>query len=268
MALKIILPQAEFESLSDELKKEYKPREGSQGEFILDTIAVGGLNVENVTGLKNALSQTRTERDTAMSKLKAFEGLDPVVAREALTKVEEIGRMTPNDKVEAQIKAQKDQLQKIHSEEIGKHTKHNELLTTQLTKLLVDNAAMDALTRAKAKTALLMPHITSQVRTRMTEDGRFLVEVIDKSGNVRVGDSNGNPMTIPQLVDEMAKDDLYAAAFPGTGQSGTGQSGSTTPSPTGAGTGGNKVIKIKRSDQQAINDNWQKIADGSAVVED
>lgn len=271
MALKIILSQAEHEALSDDFKKEYKAQDG--GTFILDTVAVGGYEVQNIAGLKKSLEAARGERDRATERLKAFGELDPEAAKTAIQKLAELG--DGNVKTEERVKAATEQVTKLHKAELEKADSRVKGLRGQLEKILVDNAALEALSKAKAKASLLMPHLRTQIRTRELDNGTFVVEVIDSSGNVRVGDVHGNPMTIPQLVEEMSKDENFAVAFPGTGQTGSGQTGN---SQSGAGSGSGQSsgraagapgsIRIKRTDQEALNANFEKLASGEAVVVD
>ena len=47
---------------------------------------------------------------------------------------------------------------------------------------------------------------------RQNDAGQFVVEVIDGDGNQRI-DAQGNPMTIPQLVDEMRASETFSRAF-------------------------------------------------------
>ena len=103
---------------------------------------------------------------------------------------------------------------------------------------------------------------------RESASGTYIAEVLDKDGNPAIGDAQGNPQTIPQLVAQMKGDDAYAAAFDGTGQSGTGAGG-----PDGEGGGGKPVIQggvrqILASDQAAIDANFEAIAEGTAEVVD
>lgn len=273
MALKIIIKADEHEALSEDLKKEYKKQ--NDGSFILDTVSVDGFAVENVSGLKKSLEAARGERDRAMEKLKSFGDLDPESARTAITKLAELG--DGSTKIEERVKAATEQIGKLHKTELEKVSGRAEGLRKQLEKILVDNAALEALNKAKAKASLLMPHLRSQIRTRELDNGQFVVEVVGADGNVRVGDAQGNPMTIPQLVEEMSKDETFAVAFPGTGQTGSGQTGNNAPSGAGSGSGGSGgtggkpvmgSIRIKRNDQDAVNAHWEQIASGEAVVVD
>ena len=56
MALSAIIKEEAFNALSEELKKEYKKQD--DGTYLLDVTSVGDFALENVKGLKSALSST------------------------------------------------------------------------------------------------------------------------------------------------------------------------------------------------------------------
>jgi hypothetical protein len=60
--------------------------------------------------------------------------------------------------------------------------------------------------------ALLLPAIKPYLKTE-EEKGRFVVRVTDGKGTVRLGDAQGNPMSVPQFLAELKADPHYAGAF-------------------------------------------------------
>ena len=90
-------------------------------------------------------------------------------------------------------------------------------------KLVRQAAATSAIAEAKGSVELLLPHVLANTRVKETDDGDFVVEVVDAKGNVRIGDSKGAPMDLKGLVAEMRQHETFARAFEGDGHSGTGK---------------------------------------------
>lgn len=260
MALKALLDSVE--GLDESIQKEYKKDEKS-GKYILDVEAVDGLALENVSGLKTALQKERGERSKLADMLKKFEGIeDPDAAREALEKYEEVKNWAPDKKVEEMLDARTKDLVKKHQKEFEKKDNEAKALRQQLEQVLISEAAMKAITAAKGSPTLLLPHVKQAARLREA-DGKYLVEVIDETGTVKV-DNNGNPMTIQQFVEDLKSSDDFARAFEPSGSSGSGSGGSSSRQT--ANPGGKRTVKS--SDQEAINANWEAIAKGEVVVVD
>lgn len=226
MALAAIIKKDAWDGLSDELKKEYRPQE--DGTYLLDVAPVGDFALENVKGLKSALSAERASREKAEGLVKAFEGLDPEKARSALKKVEEMANWKPEDKVREQIEDK-------HKTELKALQDRLDKRTSQVEKMLVEASALKALADAKGNAELLLPHVKAATRLRETENGEFVVEVVGVDGNVRISPATGKtgPMSIEELVAEMKQSATYGVCFEGTGASGSGATGSVGGTPPG-----------------------------------
>jgi hypothetical protein len=231
MTLAAIIKEEVLTSLSDDLKKEYKKQ--SNGTFLLDVTAVDGFALEDVRGLKSALSSERTTRESAENKLKSFEGLDVDKARDAIKKVQEMENWTPEQKVKEQIATIKTQMEEKHRGELTKKEEEVSMLTQQLQKKMIDSEAIKAISEnggsPKSASVLLYP-IRELTRMRKTDKGDFVVEVIGTDGNPRISPASGStsPMSISELVAEMKNNEAYAPLFDGTGATGTGATPSTT----------------------------------------
>lgn len=227
MALAAIIKQEVFDGLGDEIKKEYKKQD--DGTFMLDVTPTDDFALENVKGLKTALSSERSAREEAEKKIKAFDGLDADKAKDALKKIEEMANWKPEDKVKEQIEAIKNQLTEKHQGELGKKEESLKSLTGQLEKVMIEAAAIKAIAENKGSSALLLPHVKSATRMRQTDKGGFVVEVVGEDGNFRISPASGStaPMTISELVTEMKTQETFAPAFEGSGASGSGASGSS-----------------------------------------
>jgi hypothetical protein len=219
-----------LDQLPEALKEFYVEKDG---KFILDAEGV-----EDVSGLKSALSKERTARATAETKLNASEAkvrafteagiTDPVQTAESLKKLAELSSFDPNKEAEkiAETKylAREKQLIQKHQAEVDGAIKKAEKVFVQLKTVMVDAVATKAIADAKGAVELLLPHI--QNRARLREDGeRFFVEVLDEAGNPKIGDSSGNLQTIDQLVAEMKASSVFGRAFEASGASGSGGPG-------------------------------------------
>jgi hypothetical protein len=240
--------------------------EQQDGKFWLDSDGF-----EDVGGLKTALSKERQAAREAATALKAFKDAgidDPTQVTDLVARLEELSKLDPSkeaDKiVKEKVEALKKQLLTEHQKDLQKHIKENEELSAQLSKVLIDASALSAISEAKGAPELLLPIIHQRTRMRRNEQGVFVAEVLDATGTPRIGDSNGNPMTVKQLVDELRGSDIFGRAFEGNDQRGTGGPPKGTPS-HGSATG---VTRIQAGDQEAINANLEAIASGKAVVVD
>jgi len=225
MALKAIIDT--IDSLPDVLREHYQPGEGAnEGKFVLGVEAVGGLALEDVSGLKSALGKERTTREALEKSVVKFKDIDPDKAREALAKLEELGNLDPAKEADklanTKFEAAKAQLLEKHGGEVQARDERIGQLTKTVEGLLIDAAATSAIAEAKGSIDLLLPHVKAQTRVKET-DGKFSVEVIDRDGNGRIANGKGDHMTIQDLVAEMRQSDTFARAFDGTGHSGSGK---------------------------------------------
>jgi hypothetical protein len=258
MALKLVLDS--LDGLGESVSKEYVE---TDGKFFLQTEAAGGLAVEDVDGLKGALGKERKAAADAAKALKAFEGIkDAKTALAAIKKVEEMADWKPTKETEEKIAAFKKQLVEQHEMALKKATDRGDNMEGQLKGVLVEAAAVEALTKEGGRIGLMLPHVLNRVTMREA-NGKYIAEVLDESGNPAIGDAQGNPMTIPQLVTSMKGHDDYSAAFDGTGNSGTGSGGGDKPNKPSIQGG---VRQIPSSDQDQIDANFEDIASGKAVV--
>lgn len=200
--------------------------EGLDGKFVLQVEGIGGFALENVEGLKSALGRERSRADKAEGKIKKFGDLDPDVARTALTELEELKSIDPKKEADrlaaAKVEAATKQLIEKHTSELTGVKQKADGYLGQVRSLLIDNVATAALAEHKGSVDLLLPHVQRHTRLKETDDGKFVVEVVDKDGNPRIGDSKGTPMTVGQLVAEMKSSESYGRAFEGTGNNGGG----------------------------------------------
>lgn len=266
--MKAKIDQETYAGLSDELKAEYAAQ--NDGTYLLVVETVGGFELADTKGLRNALSQERTKVQNMTVKLASFEGIeDPEAAKAAIAKVAEMQNWQPEDKARELIEQQKLALTKQFDKDKQTLITENKTLQTALEEQLVTNAALAAIETAKGSVKLLLPHIKARTRMRRTDQGQYIAEVIDPNGNVEIGDSSGNPKTIPQLVEELRQDNEYAMAFQPSGQQGTGGSGGSGGSGgrnASTPTRGTPPRTIDRNDTAAFSQNLEDIAAGKVTL--
>lgn len=196
------------------------------GKFILQVEPVDGLALEDVTGLKTTLGKELTLRKKLEKDVTKFKDIDPDKAREALAKLEELGSLDPAkeaDKIaNTKFEAAKAQLLERHNGELQARDGKIGKLTKTVENLLIDQSATAALAAAKGSVDLLLPIVQRNTRVRENDDGSYVVEVIDKSGNARIANGKGDLMTIEDLVQELRQSEAFGRAFESSGQSGGG----------------------------------------------
>jgi hypothetical protein len=228
MAIKAILDK--IEDAPEALRDHYvagTAENGADGKFVLAVEPVGGFALEDVSGLKSALGKERTTREKLERDVVAFKDLDPTKARAALTELEELKKLDPTaeaDKIaNTKFEAAKAQLLEKHGQEVGQRDERIGKLTGAVDRLVRQAAATAAIAEAKGSVELLLPHVLAHTKVKETEAGDFIVEVVDKDGNARIGDARGGAMDLRGLVAEMRESDTYARAFDGDGHSGSGK---------------------------------------------
>lgn len=209
--------------------------EGQDGKFYLDAEEVDAL--PTVSGLR----KKKDELLSNLNKLKEqFKDVDPEKYRELMAKVEEAERKAAEES--GNWEGLKKQLLSKHEQEVQKKDQRINQLTSALEQHLIDAKATQAIADAGGSPTLLLPHLRSRLRL-VEQDGSFAAVVVDEKGNPRVGDAQGAPMSIKQLVDEMRQDEHLGMGFKASSTSGSG----AEPGATGAG-GGSGAKVAKRSD--------------------
>lgn len=227
MALKAVLTKAEYDALTGDIKKEYIIKDGIYLLDVTPTELEDGrqFSLDDVKGLKSALSKERQAAKDLKKIVDAFDGASPDEYKKTLAELETYKNGTTDEKVKAKIDAAVKQVQDKYTAELSNRDKSVSELSSQLEELLVTNEATKALTELGAGTAapLLLPHVKSQVKV-VKQDGKHVVQIVGADGAPRISNALGStaPMTITELITEMKTKPMYAPAFPGTGSAGTG----------------------------------------------
>lgn len=212
-----------LDNVPDKYKGLY---EEVDGKFILDTDLSKMLDV---SGLKNALRNERDTRQKLESKITSWEKLgksaDEILD---LIKAEEQRAIDVANK-KGEWETIKEQLISQHKSQITEKDAEINKHKSFMNEYLVDAAAMEAISELKGSTKLLLPHVKKNV-TVVEENGSFSVRVLNNDGKPRLN-SEGEFITIKDLVKEMRDQDDFSMAFEGVGKSGSG----TPPESTGGG---------------------------------
>lgn len=230
MSLKAVLDS--IDGVATELLEHYVEKDG---KHFLAVDSVDGLELSDPRGLKSALAKEKSNAAKSKKSLDAFGDLDPIAAREALGKMDEIANWTPDEKAkemqaafESQLTSKLDkertqQLSKFETEQ-KKLSDRNTVLVNQLNNSLINMAASKAIIDADGEPDLLLHKVVGSMKI-VEEDGKFTAVVIEADGTPRMSTKPGNyedHMTIEEFIEELKEKPSLKPAFKGTGQTGTG----------------------------------------------
>lgn len=202
-----------------------------EGGFDLDLPAEWTLE-KGVSALRNAYDREKEKARTAAEELKRFEGIDPDQAKADADFRKSGGGKTPKEELDAALEAQKTELTKLFEKEKAPLETRKSVLEREVFNRVVRQDARDALTRAGLPADLLEDKVVGQLRPKEFEETdeqgqkvtRFRSVVTLPDGTPRSGTSDGQPMTVDQLVEEIK--DTHGKYIAGIGPSGSGGGGS------------------------------------------
>lgn len=229
MALKAIIDK--LDDVAEGLRGEYRAGtkdEGLEGKFVLTVEAVSGYTLENVDGLKSALSKERGAKEAAERKAEAFKDMDPAKVKANLDRLAELEKLDPAkeaDKLaEAKAQAKIEQMAKQHGEALTAA----EAKAEKLMKGLQGRTRDAAINAALAKAEVINPEgvrlkLSQHIRLKDTgnDDSPFDVEVVGADGNPLV-DSKGSSLGLDAFVDTLRADPAWAVNFKPAGKTGSG----------------------------------------------
>lgn len=225
MGLKAIVDGVD--DLPEAVREHYVKRD--DGKYVLVPEGVDELVAPN---LKSALGKEREEARKLRERLQSFpKDVTPEKLAEALGALEELeeARKKLEDKNSQDPDALKVQMQQKHEKETAALKTEISGLTQVIETLLVDNEGYAALKDAGCESPrLLLRELKDHVKVQKDAAGNRVARVVDKDGKVRIGNANGDEMTIRELVEEMKASDEFAAFFAGTGKRGTGTENDVT----------------------------------------
>lgn len=223
MALKAVL--SSLDGLEDGVKALYR-QEGDR--YVLDVEGSDGWGLEDVTGLKSALSKANQK---VHDFEKRFKNLDPDEARAAIAaakQAQEDKAKTKKQDDTAELDARLKQIEEKHQAELEEKEQAYQALHDQVTAVLIDRDAISALSASDAKdnVNLLLPHVKSAARLEKDKDGNYVVRMVGPDGNILISPKSGSvePMTISEYVSTTLAEQ-FPGAFAGSGATGGGFQG-------------------------------------------
>ena len=216
------LPAAveKLDAIPEAHRSLYK-QDGSR--FVLD---VEGAEDVFAAGLKKNRDEILTDRKKLAAKLDELKDVDPEEYRKLKAATAEAEEKKAKDA--GQFDTLKQQLIEKHNGDLKKVQLELDTDRAFIREVLADSVATKELAAAGGNAKLLLPHVLKQIDVVRGDDGKYSAVVKDAKGNVRIGNAQGAPMTIAELVAEFKASEDYAAAFSGSGASGSGAAGSST----------------------------------------
>ncbi len=180
-------------------------------------------DLPSVAGLKSTLDKTKREQKALADRLKAFDGFDAEEYTSLKSELETLRAKGSTDKGE--VDRMLAQLKDGQAKELKTRDDKIVALSSRLVNREKDTAISAALTKFEAAGAGAAKAVQRLVRDSIDiveEDGEYVTHVLDEKGKVRYSKKSGEPMTVEELVEEMASGDEYKVLFKGTGMSGPG----------------------------------------------
>lgn len=233
MTLQSMIAAEEHAKLPDHLKPEYKLND-KVGKYVLDVAPQDGWALEDLRGLKAALSDKTEKLKSFQTRVteydERYKDLDPDAARQAIERLATLGDLGDKGKVEQRIEGIKTQYEQKLKSETEKATREAALLTAQINKLLVDGEVARLLNEddTKGSYPLLIGAIRERVRVERDDKGSFVPRVYDPAtGNPVISQkaSDNSPMGLKELLSVLKSTKDYAPAFAGSGNTGGGAVG-------------------------------------------
>lgn len=226
-----------LDKVDESLRKFYKEQDG---KFVLD------VEDEDVTALKNALQAERNANKEYKKKVPELES-KLASLEEDLEKARAKGAdQKDKDAIKAEIDRVTAQLTEKYTKEIDTFKSQNESLKTTVNRTILENEAIAALTAAKGKTKVLLPHVQRNLKV-VEEDGKFVVRVINDKGEELISKKSGStePMSVHEYVESLRNDEEFGLLFEGTNNSGSGSSRTSNGGTSGGGYVPKSIKEVK-----------------------
>jgi len=236
MALSPILDS--LDGLSEDIASNYAQYAGDEaslkGKFLLQVESAAGWGLENVSGLRNALSSEKEARRRANERAARFvdgdgKALDPV---DLVTKLERLAGLESGaikgDDLDAKLRSEREGEATKWKGKVDGLTQSAAELQEKYETTVKTNAALLAISAHKGKARALLPHVIQACKLRTSDDGHEELLVLGDDGNPRLSVEPGNTgnMTLGEFVGSVLKKDPdFRGNFEGTGASGGGSTG-------------------------------------------
>lgn len=256
---------ASLDSVPDDLKHFY-----SQGDGGYRVAANMTGAAKRINGLTGNLKTERTKKTAANGEAAQFrneskgfkelvaaipdlpedkrnpEGLKEYLA-DLATKATAGGRK--GEEAARQLEAVRQEMAKDKTTALAAKDQELTAMQGSLFRYMVGDVANTALTEHKGNPLFLRPHIDRMTKVVKEDNGEYVVRVLDDKGQIKYN-GQGNPMSVPELVETLKKDERFAAAFEGRVQGGGGTPASrkTDHKQVGTTAAGDKTATQKISD--------------------
>jgi hypothetical protein len=216
---------ADLEEIDEQYRSLYSEDE-AEG-FVLSVSIDGMLTEEEVKGLKE-------NKDSVLAQLaKANERNRELTDQLKKAQDAEAKRRKAKAEEEGDYKALLQQQEDNFKAQLAEKDSEIAGLTEHLVMEKIDKTATEAIAAAKGSVPVLLPHVKNACRCVKGDDGEYRVEVLEEGKRPRLS-TNGNLMTISELVEEMKSSEHFGMCFEGNGATGGGATGSHGRDSSGA----------------------------------
>ena len=219
MKVKAFVKDAAAEVADEELRAQYEEvkEDGKSVGYVFvpegfDGDARDYYDRKIAPGLKSALEKERDGRAKMKDEVSRFKKLG--------MEAEDLEKLVGEHKAKMEEAAKKvdptvlEDLKKLHEKERKADRELNTALTQRIEALTVDREISEAMASTGANPRLLKAVLRDRVKLMQDDDGNLVVRVVKEDGKtVRFGDSDGNPMTVLQLAEELRESEDYLGAF-------------------------------------------------------
>lgn len=195
--------------------------EGEDGGYTINpslksvTDAVSGLNSALTKARKEAKGRKSVTPKDVLEPL-GFESVES--AQEAFNTLKEQVEAASEGKIN--LDKMKADMQRNLDKAIEAKDMELKGMSASLQRYLVEKEAVNAITKAKGVSDLLLPHIKQQAKVIKDGDD-FVVRIVDADGEAR-GDGKGGFMTVDNLVAELKGHATFGRAFESDAPRGSG----------------------------------------------
>lgn len=244
-------PQSSLDTVPEQFRPMYGTEVGDDGKYAVNPVFAGVATAIN--GFNKTTKTLRQQLKSAavdLSPLAEYGSTPDEILTGFQTALQTLkeGAKGKGEEVQKQIESMKEALKAGHAKELGVKDQRIEGLQSQLYQLLVRDAANGAISKEDGIPDLLLPFVERQIKVSEA-DGKFSVNVVDDSGEIRYGNTGG-PMTVSELVQEMKTKEMYLPLFKSPGRSGSDtRPGSTIRQPLP----GNRELSANEKIAQGLN---------------
>lgn len=198
-----------------------------------------GWAIEDIGGLKRAVTEARSERDAAKRLAKAFEGLDPEKAADAREALEKLaaGQLRGSKEID-EFKASVEK--KMADERAALQSKLN-ARTDALRERMVRGELAPIVAKLGGSDSMdeILALASRHIRVEEAEDGSLKTSIVDREGKPRVTKKGGSaePLGFDELVAEMRDASGTRGLFRVSATGGAGSSSQAGGSGRAAGSG-------------------------------